>query len=362
MILFLNIIMIMPTSQNHSNFAFRFGLQRLATTPTAKSGFNLTFRISLIVAAVIMFLTATINGCGMRNQLTMVSEEFPRASACGHCHIDIFDEWSASPHARAYTSLRYREATDGYRFSACLGCHAPEPALTDIPPSPRATYRDEGVTCVSCHLEEGRLSGPIRPSGMVSPHPIDVDSDQYRHSRFCGRCHEGTFAEWSTVEMEDKPSCQKCHMPQKRRKITQPAGTLSKLFVSFEKNVMQKRHTFATVPEALENQPYSVKAAQDAKTVTLAVTNHLPHSLPPGDFGMRIVLLKVFIVAAKGKTTLLGKRELIRELGSAIPPLSSLVWKLILPADARSLRVEMVRSGHEDEEISTLMETEIILL
>ncbi len=38
MILLLNIIMIMPASQNHSNYAFRFGLSRLATTPTAKSG------------------------------------------------------------------------------------------------------------------------------------------------------------------------------------------------------------------------------------------------------------------------------------------------------------------------------------
>ncbi len=38
MILLLNIIMIMPASQNHSNYTFRFGLQRLATTPTANSG------------------------------------------------------------------------------------------------------------------------------------------------------------------------------------------------------------------------------------------------------------------------------------------------------------------------------------
>ncbi len=39
-ILLLNIIMIMPASQKRSNCAFRFGLRRLATMPTAKSGFN----------------------------------------------------------------------------------------------------------------------------------------------------------------------------------------------------------------------------------------------------------------------------------------------------------------------------------
>jgi hypothetical protein len=37
-ILFLNIIMIMPASQNRSNCAFHCDLQRLVTTPTAKSG------------------------------------------------------------------------------------------------------------------------------------------------------------------------------------------------------------------------------------------------------------------------------------------------------------------------------------
>ena len=37
-ILLLNIIIIMPASQNRSNFAFRCGLRRLVTTSIAKSG------------------------------------------------------------------------------------------------------------------------------------------------------------------------------------------------------------------------------------------------------------------------------------------------------------------------------------
>jgi hypothetical protein len=39
-ILLLNIIMIMPASQNRSNCAFRCSFLRLVTKPTAKSGFN----------------------------------------------------------------------------------------------------------------------------------------------------------------------------------------------------------------------------------------------------------------------------------------------------------------------------------
>jgi hypothetical protein len=38
--LLLNIIMIMPASQNRSNCAFRCSFLRLVTKPTAKSGLN----------------------------------------------------------------------------------------------------------------------------------------------------------------------------------------------------------------------------------------------------------------------------------------------------------------------------------
>jgi len=39
-ILLLNIIIIMPASQNRSNCAFRYGLRHLVTMSTAKSGFK----------------------------------------------------------------------------------------------------------------------------------------------------------------------------------------------------------------------------------------------------------------------------------------------------------------------------------
>ena len=42
MILLLNIIMIMPALQNHSNYAFHCGFLRIVTKPTAKSGFKVS--------------------------------------------------------------------------------------------------------------------------------------------------------------------------------------------------------------------------------------------------------------------------------------------------------------------------------
>jgi len=45
MILLLNISTDMPSLQNRSNCAFRFGFMRLVTKTTAKSGFDTTFPI-----------------------------------------------------------------------------------------------------------------------------------------------------------------------------------------------------------------------------------------------------------------------------------------------------------------------------
>ncbi len=44
----------MPASQNHSNYAFRFGLRRLATKPTAKSGLKKIKSINGRVPAVLV--------------------------------------------------------------------------------------------------------------------------------------------------------------------------------------------------------------------------------------------------------------------------------------------------------------------
>jgi hypothetical protein len=46
-IFFLTISIDMPSSKNRSNYAFRYGLRRLVTTPTAKSGLKKDNRILL---------------------------------------------------------------------------------------------------------------------------------------------------------------------------------------------------------------------------------------------------------------------------------------------------------------------------
>lgn len=305
--------------------------------------------------------TAWLPGCANFEHLTEVSETFPRASTCGDCHVAIYREWSESPHAGAYANAEYRAATDDYRFSECLGCHAPAPGFSLAEPEVRPVGRSEGVTCVACHLEEGKLSGPLDPTGKVAPHPIGVVPDRYHSSRLCGRCHEGTFAEWDLAAAADKQTCQQCHMPTTVRKVTQPTGGISEIIVAMESEVEQKQHLFAVVAEPPDGPPVALAARRTPDGVELTVTNRSPHRLPTGDFGLRIVTLAAEAVSADGTASPLETVELIKELGTALPAAGSRRFNLSVPDGTTALRVRLVRKGRGGAPDETLVDQEIPL-
>jgi hypothetical protein len=284
-----------------------------------------------------------------KEELNRVSGSFPRAETCGECHVDIYQEWQKSPHAQAYKNEPYRVATSDYSFDSCLGCHAPEPRYTERQPTVRDSFREEGVTCVTCHLEEGTLSGPIDRTGVVAPHPVNV-ADRFHDSKLCGRCHEGTYKEWKGAGSNQKKTCQECHMPAVTRRITQPTGMASKVIVSFEDNVLQKKHAFLPVPKEMESPGYSASVVRGATAAIITVNNHLPHALPTGDFGVRVISLEAFSVDSRKHSTLLAKRELTRKLDTEIPAGKSLTWKVSIPDDCRGIDVRMVRlrSGSQE--------------
>jgi hypothetical protein len=292
----------------------------------------------------------------------MVREQaFPQADQCGKCHVEIYNEWLQSDHASAYTNPHFRQATDNYSFGDCLNCHAPEPAVTDTTPVTRSIDRNEGVTCVSCHLQEGKLSGPFDPTGHVAPHPIDVNPDRYKDSGICGRCHKGDFDEWRAVKTTDKKSCQQCHMPPITRKVTQATGGISKLIVAFEHEVSQKQHTFSMVPSEPQNDIISIEAKRSGSSVTLTIRNNLPHSLPGGDFGFRILVLQVLAIDSEGNPTIIGQRELAKEMASEIQALTAIDWQLKTPPDTVFIRVELRRLSYEEKDIITLADIKVPL-
>ena len=217
---------------------------------------------------------------------------------------------------------------------------------------------------MACHLDEGKLSGPLEPAGMMTPHPISIDADRYQNSEFCGRCHEGTLAQWQAAPFDNKLTCQQCHMPAIHRKVTQATSLISKVIVAMEKPEDQKSHTFAPVPQELEIEPFSISITPQSNSnniYLLTLRNNLPHSLPTGDFGVRIVAINVTAVDDDGHTASVANYELIKELKTAVAPGTSRQWKLDLPPQSAKVLVSLLRYGRDKSKSIELFSTEVSL-
>ena len=308
-------------------------------------------------------LSLVLSSCGGFDHLTRVQSSMPLSKDCAACHVEIAREWQSSPHAKAWSSAGFRAASDGYRFTACLPCHAPEPTWSaDTPSVARPGAREEGVACVSCHLEAGSadaggsMAGPLPPTGMVSPHPVTVKPERYRDAGFCGRCHEGTYHQWRQAAGAEKPACQQCHMPAVRRRMTQATGGISGLLVAMEKPDTERRHTFEPLPRSLAEPPVTISAGRQGDQIELVLHNRLPHALPTGEYGFRVCVVRVEDEAGP-----LGQRELSAHGGSAVPPRGELRWRLDrrdAAAWPKRLRVRLAKL-HQDARQSEWFVSEV---
>lgn len=315
-------------------------------------------RIGLVIAFT-SGLATLLASCTMP-ALTRVSDQrFPQPDACAHCHVEIHNEWAQSPHARAFINDRFRQATDNYRFQQCLGCHAPEPMLTTAEPAPRASQLDLGVTCVSCHLDNGAMVGPLPPTGMAKPHPIKVDPAPFDNGQLCGRCHQGTLAQWQSAPVNNKHDCRHCHMPEVNRKMTQATSLISKALVAAEKPAMEHRHTFSLVPENLPEEPFTLDVTATGAEATIALHNHLPHNLPTGDFGVRIVQIQADGIDATGNVSALNRWELTSSGNGALPAGQSRQWRLTLASNIKTLRIIVSRHGRDGADRVILLQKEV---
>jgi hypothetical protein len=186
------------------------------------------------------------------------------AGRCANCHQEIFDEWSASAHARSATNRRFLNVYDGsdwqgsrhvgwsllddlpHGAGVCASCHVPSP-----PPSIETTgdlrqvagVHRQGVHCDFCHkiadvsidevgLNHGRFAMTfLRPNDehQIFFGPLDdvargedIHLTLYRESRYCASCHEGTlfgthvygtYSEWlASPHAKQGMECQDCHM------------------------------------------------------------------------------------------------------------------------------------------------------
>ncbi|NOY52663.1 MAG: hypothetical protein GXP58_03475 [Deltaproteobacteria bacterium] len=168
------------------------------------------------------------------------------ARECGKCHREIFEEWSGSIHARAWTDPYFQADTrfDGSQ-QICMNCHIPlenqqenrvlgfrdrdklDPILRPNPDFDPELQK-EGVTCAVCHVTDGVILGP-RESGDA-PHPVRKDPRFTDGSSVCRRCHLVSGRRWDTFyrlppcgtfrEIKEagsrKAGCTGCHMPEEK--------------------------------------------------------------------------------------------------------------------------------------------------
>jgi len=283
--------------------------------------------------------------------LTRVEQHYPSASQCGECHIEIYKEWTESLHSKSYSSDSFRLATNDHSFEDCLGCHTPVSIHAAGVPAARNAIREEGVTCISCHFNQGTLIGPIEPTATVVPHEVGVEKEFFTTSSLCGTCHQGTYEEWRNAAIENKKNCQDCHMPKVKRKVTQADSLTSKILVSMEEEHMLRRHTFSfekmEAPEEAVSLDVRWECEEQGGFAEVNVINLLPHFIPTGDFGFRKATLSLTVKSDDGKTLLEQAVDIYKETQTALRPLERRAFRFSLPLEASRLEIVLKREGQD---------------
>lgn len=232
---------------------------------------------------------------------TLDKHQLPTAEDCKRCHGEVVAEWADSPHAHAWTSKQFTMLTADHAAESCLGCHAPAPLGRDGEIALRADHREEGVTCVTCHLVPDANAAPLTmrgPHARTSPvevHPIVVD-DLFRKAELCGTCHTDVLEQWRAAPQpedgSEKKICQACHMPSVRRTIesVDPDRAYSRVLVAMGKPVEGRRHRFDIPREPWKDVELDTRRVGDRFVVD--VRNKTPHAIPTGAFGRREVRLR----------------------------------------------------------------------
>ncbi len=269
------------------------------------------------------------------------------AAACAPCHQEIWDEWRQSAHAQAFVQEEFRRATRDRQEDDCLRCHIPKSMDTLATGPVRTRFREEGVTCESCHLSGDGYTAPRRPTTFAL-HKVVVKGFM-REAAFCGRCHEKIFKQWSAIAMapKEKQTCQQCHMSAVHRKTI--AGTRWRIL---HRKFDGRRHEFAVLPSAagkpsveVEVSLGEVSATRVAGRVTVSNTGAY-HSIPGGAFGFREIAVISALVDRYGVASVKQVHRLLNRKGRdlAYGQSKALPFRFEpVPQDAEALEVRVVR-------------------
>ncbi len=171
-------------------------MKKIGFQPDKWSGFIFAafFSLSLIVGAAIN-LSDPAAAAPLPN-FQQQTTSYAGPSTCSTCHKDIYENWTTTRHAQAFSSpIFQRDWSELSQQTACLQCHTTGFNAQD------GTFAHEGVTCESCH-------GPFQPNHPAEPMALKPDAD------LCSTCHKTTTDEWHASPHSDAGvQCQSCHNP-----------------------------------------------------------------------------------------------------------------------------------------------------
>lgn len=311
---------------------------------------------------ILPLILVLIAGC-TKTYLVKSGPAAPTAEKCGHCHISIYEEWRNSAHARAYVNPVFKKLTANYRISFCLNCHAPVTIFAPEKITTRDYLRAEGVTCISCHLLQDKLHGPLNIPNPIPPHPVGENNTFYKQSKLCGQCHQKAYAEWGKWDsgQTQKKTCQECHMPSQRRRLIQdlPWRLVQPVHDT-------KRHSFTWQYESLYKKAVEVKITQvffsAAQTQGNLVVkgNELGHSLPTGDYGYHEVAIILTLEDEWGKTVADKIQSLFVETDTSLKAGEERIMPFSLPdkgANGYRLRARVIKTSFDRSQQFILTET-----
>jgi nitrate/TMAO reductase-like tetraheme cytochrome c subunit len=255
--------------------------------------------VACITVTFLALGTLLLVGCTTFGSLTRTStatHEGPQASQCGACHVEQYREWQGTAHATAFTSTTFQEAAGSPPEAECLKCHSPL-EIRSAQTESRAFHQQEGVTCISCHLSEGKMHGPHASSALFNPHPVKEDRTFYASQSLCATCHAETHTQWQkTAARQETRTCQECHQLVVQRRATQGTNFFSNILVAFEDERPTRSHEItlekmANFPGGVTITTQIVKTGPNAPALEVTLRNNLPHDLPTGTYGEKEIRL-----------------------------------------------------------------------
>lgn len=111
-------------------------------------------------------------------------------AACEACHVEESRQWRASLHRAAFREPAFMRSFAREPKPFCQGCHAPH---ADPQRPPGLWAAENGVTCVTCHVESGTVrAAATARSSQAAPHPL-ARSAAFAGPQACAGCHEFEF-------------------------------------------------------------------------------------------------------------------------------------------------------------------------